>query len=258
MGFTFDGVTSRSMKIRARLTSWQASPTLRNFYTTVPGKAGVADFGCDSAERIIQVSCSIFPQKNFAALVEVLDGMAEWLDPAMGLKQLILDDVPNRYFMARLNEQVDCERLLRSAGQFTLSFICPDPYAYALSDESFVLSETGNHEVLRSVGNTESYSVYALQGVIPSGTDSYVSLVTNGTELRIIGPLSEGETLIVDSSLVTAKVVDGSGNTLRNGLPLLSELNFPVLEKGYNAVAVSTAGNAAFTELKIQAKSRWR
>lgn len=258
MGFTFDGIASRSMKIRARLTSWQASPTLRNFYTTVPGKAGVADFGCDSAERTIQVSCSIFPQKNFAALVEVLDGMAEWLDPAMGLKQLILDDVPNRYFMARLNEQVDCERLLRSAGQFTLSFICPDPYAYALSDESFVLSETGNHEVVRSVGNTESYPVYALQGVISSGTDSYVSLVTNGTELRIIGPLSEGETLIVDSSLVTAKVVDGSGNTLRNGLPLLSELNFPVLEKGYNAVAVSTAGNAAFTELKIQAKSRWR
>lgn len=258
MGFTFDGVASRSMKIRARLTSWQASPTLRNFYTTVPGKAGVADFGCDSAERSIQVSCSIFPQKNFAALVEVLDGMAEWLDPAMGLKQLILDDVPNRYFMARLNEQVDCERLLRSAGQFTLSFICPDPYAYALSDESFVLSEAGNHEVVRSVGNTESYPVYALQGMIPSGADSYVSLVTNGTELRIIGSLSEGETLIVDSSLVTAKVVDGSGNTLRNGLPLLSELNFPVLEKGYNAVAVSTAGNAAFTELKIQAKSRWR
>lgn len=258
MGFTFDGVTSRSMKIRARLTSWQASPALRNFYTTVPGKAGVADFGCDSAERTIQVSCSIFPQKNFAALVEVLDGMAEWLDPAMGLKQLILDDVPNRYFMARLNEQVDCERLLRSAGQFTLSFICPDPYAYTLSDESFVLSETGNHEVVRSVGNTESYPVYALQGMIPSSTDSYVSLVTNGTELRIIGPLSEGETLIVDSSLVTAKVADGSGNTLRNGLPLLSELNFPVLEKGYNAVAVSTAGNAAFTELKIQAKSRWR
>lgn len=258
MGFTFDGVTSRSMKIRARLTSWQASPSLRNFYTTVPGKAGVADFGCDSAERTIQVSCSIFPQKDFAALVSVLDGMAEWLDPTMGLKQLILDDVPNRYFMARLSEQVDCERLLRSAGQFTLSFICPDPYAYALSDESFVLSEAGTHEVVRRVGNTESYPVYALRGVIHSGTDSYVSIMTGGTELRIIGPLSEGETLIVDSSLVTAKVVDSGGNTLRNGLPLLSELNFPVLEKGCNAVAVSTAGSAVFTELKIQAKSRWR
>ena len=258
MGFTFDGVTSKSMKIRARLTSWQASPSLRNFYTTVPGKAGVADFGCDSAERTVAVSCSIFPQRGFAGLVEVLDRMAEWLDPTKGLKQLILDDVPNRYFMARLSEQVDCERLLRSAGQFTLSFICPDPYAYALSDESFVLSGTGTHEVVRNIGNTESYPVYALQGVIPPGADSYVSLVTGGAELRIIGPLSEGETLIVDSPLVTAKVVDTAGNTLRNGLPLLLELNFPVLEKGHNELFISTAGNAVFAELKIQAKSRWR
>lgn len=258
MGFIFDGITSKSMKIKARLTSWQASPSLRNFYTTVPGKAGVADFGCDSAERTISVSCNIYPQRSFSALVEVLDDMAEWLDPAKGLRQLILDDVPNRYFRARLSEQVDCERLLRSAGAFPLSFICPDPYAYALSDESFVISSVGSHEVERRIGNTESFPVYALQGVIPSGTDSYVSIVTDGEELRVVGALAEGETLIVDSSLVTAKVVDGGGNTLRNGLPLLSELNFPVLEKGYNTVTVSAAGKAVFTELNIQAKSRWR
>lgn len=258
MGFMFNGITSGSMKIRARLTSWQASPSLRNFYTTVPGKAGVADFGCDSAERIIQVECNIFPQKSFSALVALLDDMAEWLDPTKGLGQLTLDDVPDRYFMARLSEKVDCERLLRSSGRFNLSFICPDPYAYALSDENFVLSEVGTHEVQRRVGNTESYPVYTLQGAIPSGTDSYISVVTGGVELRIIGPLGADETLIVDSALVTAKVVDAGGNTLRNGLPLLSELNFPVLEKGYNMVEISTAGGASFTELNIRAKSRWR
>lgn len=258
MGFTFNGVTSKSMKIRARLTSWQASPSLRNFYETVPGKAGVADFGCDSAERTVRVECSVFPQKDFPALVAVLDGMAEWLDPTKGQGQLVLDDVPDRYFMARLSERVDCERLLRSAGQFTLSFLCPDPYAYALTDESFVLSAAGTHMAVRHTGNTDSYPVYAVKGSIPSGAGSYVSVTTNGVELRVTGPLSAGETLLVDSALVTAKVVDASGNTLRNGLPLLAELNFPVLSKGHNTVAVSTAGDAAFSELKIQARSRWR
>ena len=257
MGFTFNGVTSKSMKIRARLTSWQASPSLRNFYETVPGKAGVADFGCDSAERTVKVECSVFPQKNFPALVAVLDGMAEWLDPTKGQGQLILDDVPDRYFMARLSEAVDCERLLRSAGQFTLSFICPDPYAYALTDETYTFSEAGTHMVVRHTGNTDSYPVYALKGVIPSGTSSYISIVTGGSELRVTGPLSAGETLLVDSALVTAKVVDSSGNTLRNGLPLLAELNFPVLGKGHNTINIS-AVNSTFTELKIQAGSRWR
>lgn len=257
MGFNFNGTASKNMKIKARLTSWQASPVLRNFYETVPGKAGVADFGCDSGERIITLTCYIYPQKDFAALVSVLDAMAQWLDPTKGLKQLVLDEVPDRYFMARLSEAVDCERLLRSAGTFTLKFICPDPHAYALEDETFVISEEGEHEISRSIGTTLSEPVYSIQGVVSSDTDSYISIITNGEELRITGALAEGETLIVDSNLVTAKVVDSVGDTLRNGLPLLYELNFPVLETGTNTVVVSTS-NATFTELNIEANSRWR
>ncbi len=257
MGFNFNGTASKNMKIKARLTSWQASSTLRNFYETVPGKAGVADFGCDSGERIITLTCYIYPQKDFAALVSVLDDMAQWLDPTKGLKQLVLDEVPNRYFMARLSEAVDCERLLRSAGSFTLKFICPDPHAYALEDEAYVLSEEGEHEIVRNIGTTLSEPIYAIQGVISSDTSSYISIITNGEELRITGALAEGETLIVDSHLVTAKVVDSVGDTLRNGLPLLYELNFPTLETDTNTVVI-TAYNATFTELKIQANSRWR
>lgn len=257
MGFNFNGTASKNMKIKARLTSWQASPALRNFYETVPGKAGVADFGCDSGERIITLTCYIYPQKDFAALVSVLDAMAQWLDPTKGLKQLVLDEVPDRYFMARLSEAVDCERLLRSAGTFTLKFICPDPHAYALEDETFVISEEGEHEISRSIGTTLSEPVYSIQGVVSSDTDSYISIITNGEELRITGALAEGETLIVNSNLVTAKVVDSVGDTLRNGLPLLYELNFPVLETGTNTVVVSTS-NATFTELNIEANSRWR
>ena len=257
MGFNFNGTASRNMKIKARLTSWQASSALRNFYETVPGRAGVADFGCDSGERIITLTCYIYPQRDFAALVSVLDDMAEWLDPTKGLKQLVLDEVPDRYFMSRLSEAVDCERLLRSAGTFTLKFICPDPHAYALEDETYVISEEGEHEIVRNIGTTLSEPIYSIQGVISSDTSSYLSIITNGEELRITGALAEGETLIVDSNLVTAKVVDSVGETLRNGLPLLYELNFPTLETGTNTVVITTS-NATFTELKIQANSRWR
>lgn len=257
MGFNFNGIASRNMKIKARLTSWQASSALRNFYETVPGRAGVADFGCDSGERIITLTCFIYPQRDFAALVSVLDDMAEWLDPTKGLKQLVLDEVPDRYFMARLSEAVDCERLLRSAGTFTLKFICPDPHAYALEDETYVISEEGEHEIVRNIGTTLSEPIYSIQGVISSDTSSYLSIITNGEELRITGALAVGETLIVDSNLVTAKVVDSVGETLRNGLPLLYELNFPALETGASTVVI-TASNATFTELKIQANSRWR
>jgi phage-related protein len=152
---------------------------------------------------------------------------------------------------------VDCERLILYAGAFDLKFVCPDPFAYALTDESYTLTATGLNTVNRTKGNTDSLPVYALKGVIPQGTSSYVDIQTNDDTLRVIGSLADGETLIIDSSLVTAKVVDASGETLRNGLPLLQELNFPVLRKGANTVTITAAGST-FRELQIQAKSRWR
>lgn len=114
------------------------------------------DFGADSGERYIDVACNVYPQKTFADMVAILDQVAAWLDPTAGTKQLVLDDVPDRYFMARLSDTVDCERLLRAAGSFTLRFLCPDPYGYALDDETFTLSQAGEHEVEREIGNTDS------------------------------------------------------------------------------------------------------
>ena len=162
MGFSYNDITSKSMGLKARLTSWQVSGSLRNFTTTVPGKYGVTDFGADFDYREIVVSCNIFPRHSFSALVSTLDDIAAWLDPVGGLKQLVLDDVPDRYFMARLNAAVECERLLRSSGSFDLTFFCPDPFGYAIEDETFSITEAGNSTVTRLIGNMESNPIYRL------------------------------------------------------------------------------------------------
>ena len=181
-----------------------------------------------------------------------------WLDPVQGLRQLVFDDVPDRYFMARLNDAVDCERLIRSAGSFDLKFFCPDPFAYAITDETFSVTEEGVHTITRTIGNIESLPVYRISGVITAGASNYISITTNGLELKIVNAtLSEGETLVVDTDKMTAYVVDENGEALRNGLPYLQELNFPTLAVGENTVTVEV-NNATLTELQISAKSRWR
>ena len=233
MGFSYNDITSKSMGLKARLTSWQVSGSLRNFTTTVPGKYGVTDFGADF-------------------------DIAAWLDPVGGLKQLVLDDVPDRYFMARLNAAVECERLLRSSGSFDLTFFCPDPFGYAIEDETFSITEAGNSTVTRLIGNMESNPIYRVEGVITSGASNSISITTNGQELKIVNAtLASGETLVVDTDRMTAYVEDVDGITLRNALPYLEELNFPTLAVGSNTVSV-TAENATFTGLEIQARSRWR
>lgn len=259
MGFSYNDTTSSSMGIKARLTSWQVCGSLRNSTAAIPGKSGVADFGAEFDYREIIVSCSILPKRNFAALVSVLDNLALWLDPTGGLKQLVFDDVPDRYFMARLSEKVDCERLLvRSAGSFDLKFFCPDPFAYAVQDEAFTIQETGSMTVTRIKGNISSRPVYRIEGVISPSANRYISVAVNGEEMKIVNAtLASGEVLVIDTNMMTAYVEDAGGNVLRNGLPYLDELNFPVLEVGENTVTV-TANNATFMGLEIQAKSRWR
>lgn len=258
MGFSYNDVTSKSMGLKARLTSWQVSGRLRNFTTTVPGKYGVTDFGADFDYREIVVSCSIFPRHSFPALVSTLDDIAAWLDPVGGLKQLILDDVPDRYFMARLNAAVECERLLRSSGSFDLTFFCPDPFGYAIEDENFSVTAAGSHTITRHTGNMESNPIYRIEGEITSGAGNYISITTNGQELKIVNAtLAAGETLVVDTDRMTAYVEDENGTSVRNGLPYLEELNFPTLSVGDNTVSVAAA-NAVFTGLEIQARSRWR
>lgn len=259
MGFTYNDTASADMGLKARLTSWQVCGGLRNYTASIPGKSGVADFGADFDYREINVSCSIAPKRNFTSLVSLLDDISLWLDPTDGLKQLVFDDVPDRYFMARLHEKVDCERLLvRSAGSFDLKFFCPDPFAYAVEDEEFTISSTGSHTVRRTKGNIDSHPVYRIKGVITSGVSNYITITTNGSQLKIVNAtLTTSETLVVDTDMMTAWVEDANGNVLRNGLPYLSELNFPTLSVGGNTIAVA-ANNATFTSLEIQAKSRWR
>ena len=258
MGFTYNDIHSKTMGVSARLTSWQVCGNLRNFTTTIPGKYGVTDFGSDFDYREITVSCNIFPQKSFTALVQKLDAVSAWLNPTE-LHQLIFDDVPDRYFMARLNAAVNCERLVQSAGSFELKFFCPDPFGYALEDETFNISATDSSQtVIRTKGNADSLPIYAVHGVSAPNMGSNIAISVNGTTIKIIDALLlEGEMLMIDADKMTAWVEDESGRHIRSALPYLQEIEFPVLTPGENSIYV-TAQNAVFTGLDIRARSRWR
>src|SRR5699024_7866098 len=161
-----------------------------------------------------------------------------------------LDDIPNRYFLARLVEEVDCERILRSAGSFELTFVCPDPYGYAITDAQFTINSTGSHVVERELGNIESFPIYRMKGNISSSSSTFLTITTNGESLKVIGPLSSNEILIVDSGLLAAKIPDTSCNTIRVGLSTLDELKFPAVYAVRSVIEVSRT-KRAFTGLHV-------
>ena len=262
MGFSFQGIHSKEKKLKARITGYPMLPAFRNNTESIPGRSGILDFGMEYSDHwtynldLILDYLSVFPEQDFSALVHRIDEINGWLNPYRGVQPLIFDEYPDRYFMARLNTEISMERVSRAAGTFSLEFICPNPFGYAVEDEVFSIAAEGKTTVNRQKGNLISEPIFELKAVMDS-TSSYVDIEVNGELVRVKGKLAEGETFVLDTAKLTAKVVDSNTReTLRNGLSQLDELVFPELNPGGNEVLVSVSG-AAFTELTIQGRSRW-
>lgn len=211
-------------------------PDFTNNTVTVPGREGVFDFGETIGERKIEISCFIPPGKTDEEFLARKDEIIAWLNPDNGLKDLILDKEPGRVYRARLEGGFSFDKAVRNSCTFDLTFLCPDPYAYAEADETYEFTEPGTFTVSRSLGNADSLPVYSLTAELTKETKAVIT--TNGNALEISGRLAKDEILVIDSSLMTAKVTDQDGNTLRNGLPLVNSLDFPELKAGENTLAV--------------------
>ena len=223
-------------------------PDFTNNTVTVPGREGVFDFGETIGERKIEISCFIPPGKTDEEFLARKDEIIAWLNPDNGLKDLILDKEPGRVYRARLEGGFSFDKAVWNSCTFDLTFLCPDPYAYAENDETYEITETGEFSINRSLGNADSLPIYSLVADLAKGKNAVIT--TNGSQLQINGVLSENEVLVIDSSLMTAKVTDADGNTLRNGLPLLENLNFPVLKVGANTITIEADST---TEVTLQA-----
>jgi predicted phage tail component-like protein len=236
MGFRFNGRTSQSFGLATRQTKENRMPDFTNNTVTVPGREGVFDFGETIGERKIEISCFIPPGRSDEEFLARKDEIIAWLNPDNGLKDLILDKEPGRVYRARLEGGFSFDKAVRNSCTFDLTFLCPDPYAYAEADETYEFTEPGTFTVSRSLGNADSLPVYSLTAELTKETKAVIT--TNGNALEISGRLTKDEILVIDSSLMTAMVTDQDGNTLRNGLPLVNSLDFPELKAGENTLAV--------------------
>lgn len=252
MGFTFNGISSKSMGLATRITSESRMPDFINHTVTVPGREGVFDFGETAGERKIVISCFIPPGKSDADFLSRKDEIVAWLNPDNGLCPLTLDKEPGRIYSTRLESGFSFDKAVRNSCTFDLVFFCPDPYAYAENDESYEISKSGTSTITRTIGNADSLPIYSFTGNLPAGKKTEIE--TNGKKLEISGKLTENEVLVIDSSLMTAKVTDINGTVLRNGLPHLTGLDFPRLRVGANTVIVEadSVSNVAAKSINTQ------
>ncbi|MFT3971693.1 MAG: carbohydrate binding domain-containing protein [Micropruina sp.] len=137
-----------------------------------------------------------------AAARTLLDGVAAWL--ARGPAQLVFDELPDRYWTARLRGGLAWSL---GAGSYrvvsNIVMRADDPHAYALTDDTAVLTAPG--AVARTKGNAPSRPTVWVTGTLTGGQS--VTLNLWGKTVTLTGPLSAGEVALLDYRDYTFRVV---------------------------------------------------
>lgn len=257
MGFFFGGVSSRSMGIKSYLRQWELMPGLENQFLTLPGRNGGLDLGSTLGMRTIRLEAGFLPQASVSNLSDKIDTLTAWLLPEKGAKRLVLDEFPDRYFLARVSENLMLTRVLRRMGSFELTFLAPDPFAYALEDETAFYKESGAFRFTRQKGNTSSSPILRVKAAFAESNRPRLSLTINHETMVLSGIAPSDSILEIDCGMQTVRLLNSEGMLIENGMPLLEEPVFPELLMGENTVSIKAERLHSF-EVSLHACSRWR
>lgn len=125
-GFTFKGRHCSELGVRL-LRYTVNSPDLREYEDEPAGLAGVIDYGTELGKREIEVTVDIDPDDT--AFKRRQSEILTWLKPTTAAGILVFDDVPDRFFYAKMTGRLSPEQI-GTYGEIRLSFKCTDPYAY--------------------------------------------------------------------------------------------------------------------------------
>jgi predicted phage tail component-like protein len=145
-GFKFGDQHCHTFSVEMTGKEVPITPPFTNNAETQGGIDGGWDFGIQYEPKIIPIDCYLWEstRENAQSQARKLGG---WLNPRIGSQTLIFDDDPTVMYYARLNEQIKIEEIIKLFNEFTLEFICYDPFTYSVEEYSQVITTSGtiNH-----------------------------------------------------------------------------------------------------------------
>lgn len=249
-GMTYDDQYSIDKGFHVTDVGRPVLPPIKSSTKSVLDSHGVYYFGSqyDAVEIPVEMA---WKGKTANKTQEIKRGIAAWLQPK-GLKKLIFDDEPDRYYSAVVTGDSDVENLAR-IGQGEITFLAPDPFAYALTDDVF--SDPDGSITFTRKGTAESNPLIEVEGT--SGSTEGFTMDLNGTAITFTGSLAAGETLVFDSKLITAYILKTNGDQV-SAVNKINSLDFPItLPDINNQLTVTANGSASLTNVKITCRSRW-
>lgn len=250
-GFTFNGRHSKEFDISVTNVERPILPAVQSKTVTFPSAHGAHYFGSnfDPLEITVEV---VFSEVSLNRLQIAKRNIAAWLSPVQGITDLILDDEPDKKYRAVVSGETSLEQIL-AIGRGEITFLAPDPFAYAVDDEEFTYTARGTFNFLR-LGTAESFPLISVTGNMAA--DAVLRVTLNGTAVAFTGELAENQELLIDCALKTASILE-NGSESRSAINQLDDLRFPIAVPGNNELIISSSGEVRINKITISPRSRW-
>ena len=165
--FSFAGEHSTAHSVHLLKSEETILPPTRDRVITMPGRHGALRMLPDLGERHITLECWLdVTMMPFVAgqRQERLRAVAAWLDPLRGLQRLVFDHDTTRFYSVVVTAtQGINSRIEARQGMFTVEFVCPDPFYYAVTPDVVTMLTSPRSHTQR--GTAPADPLLRLQGV---------------------------------------------------------------------------------------------
>lgn len=194
IGFSYNGIHSRTYDIIAKTVSRPILPILRKRELIIPGRHGTYDFNDNTFEkRFIEIELR-YVGTSFDELRTRARTIASWLNGYDGSKNLIFDDESNKWYTGKIYSEIGLSNLFR-LGEATVTFEC-EPFAYISGTASFTWAssphtfEQNNNGTIKTPLDITIVGVVENPQIIQDGTTATFTISAN---------MTAGGTMIIDS-----------------------------------------------------------
>jgi predicted phage tail component-like protein len=163
IGFSYNGIHGSTYEIVARSVDRVLLPALRSKQLEIPGRHGTYDFGENTyANRIVSVSLE-YVGESFTELRTRAREISAWLTGVNGAKRLIFDDEPDKYYMAKIYNQMALSNIFKQ-GKTEAAFEC-EPFAYSVTlfTDTASVTASGSTLTVSSSGTIDTPFTVILQ-----------------------------------------------------------------------------------------------
>lgn len=252
VNFTYDGAGSAGYNLSVLDILRPILPAITARTLSIPTRPGLYYIGSEMGAREIQIEISLDSMTSMEAVRQQIRTIAAWLNPLRGERRLILDDEPDKYYNAVLSSDTDFEQI-KTFGKGKLTFLCADPFAYALDETRVTTFNPGpsaypnSREV--SIDGTAPISPIFELTVTSAGDSLRVQHISSGKTINVARVFAVGDVITVDND---ARKVFLNGASIMNNVALTSR--FFQFQPGVNSFDLT--GGFGF-DLVLRYVPRW-